>query len=207
MPFGFSEKNKLYFKTDLTSKDELEEISKIINLLNSDEKVLLVAKQSRIKPGGSNLTPNVVFATDKRIIIRDPYMLGMRENIIDIPYDIITSVKLEKGILSSTIVFRAPGLINPSRLGLIDKSIDGSHPEDGEIEAIPKDKAEKLIEIIRQGMKDSKNIDQQIPVYIENKLTSIADELMKLAKLKEQGILSEEEFLQMKQDLLKKTAN
>jgi Bacterial PH domain/Short C-terminal domain len=207
MPFGFSEKNKLYFKTDLTSKDELEEISKIINLLNSDEKVLLVAKQSRIKPGGSNLTPNVVFATDKRIIIRDPYMLGMRENIVDIPYDIITSVKLEKGILSSTIVFRAPGLINPTRLGLIDKSIGGSHPEDGAIETIPKDKAEKLIEIIRQGMKNSKNINQQIPVYIENKLTSIADELMKLAKLKEQGILSEEEFLQMKQDLLKKAAS
>jgi hypothetical protein len=90
---------------------------------------------------------------------------------------------------------------------LIDKSIEGSHPEDGAIEAIPKDKAEKLIEIIRQGMKNSKNINQQIPVYIENKLTSIADELMKLAKLKEQGILSEEEFLQMKQDLLKKTAN
>jgi hypothetical protein len=208
MPFGFSEKNKLYFKTDLTSKDELEEIGKIINLLNSDEEVLLVAKQSRIKPGGSNLTPNVVFATDKRIIIRDPYMLGMRENIVDIPYDIITSVKLEKGILSSTIVFRAPGLINPTRLGLIDKSIGGSHPEDGAIEAIPKGKAEKLIEIIRQGMKNSKNINnQQIPAYIENKSTSIADELMKLAKLKEQGILSEEEFLQMKQDLLKKTTN
>ena len=41
----------------------------------------------------------------------------MRENIVDIPYDIITSVKLEKGILSSTIRFRAPGLVDfkPSR--------------------------------------------------------------------------------------------
>jgi Short C-terminal domain len=33
---------------------------------------------------------------------------------------------------------------------------------------------------------------------------SIADELTKLAKLKEQGVLSESEFQQMKQDLLKK---
>jgi hypothetical protein len=32
---------------------------------------------------------------------------------------------------------------------------------------------------------------------------SIADELTKLAKLKEQGVLSESEFQQMKQDLLK----
>jgi hypothetical protein len=34
---------------------------------------------------------------------------------------------------------------------------------------------------------------------------SIADELAKLAKLKEQGIISESEFQQMKQDLLKRT--
>jgi putative oligomerization/nucleic acid binding protein len=33
---------------------------------------------------------------------------------------------------------------------------------------------------------------------------SIADELAKLAKLKEQGVISESEFQQMKQDLLKK---
>ena len=30
-------------------------------------------------------------------------MLGMRENIEDIPYDKMTSVKLEKGIFSSSI--------------------------------------------------------------------------------------------------------
>ena len=46
-------------------------------MLNTDEEVLLVAKQSRIKPGGSYMTPNIVYATDRRIIIRDPYMLGL----------------------------------------------------------------------------------------------------------------------------------
>lgn len=33
---------------------------------------------------------------------------------------------------------------------------------------------------------------------------SLADELLKLAKLKEQGVLSEAEFTQMKQDIIKK---
>ena len=33
---------------------------------------------------------------------------------------------------------------------------------------------------------------------------SIADELRKLAKLKEEGILTEEEFKQMKQELIRK---
>jgi PH (Pleckstrin Homology) domain-containing protein len=40
------------------------------------------------------LPPNIIYATNKRIIIRDPYMLGIKENIVDIPYDVITSVKL-----------------------------------------------------------------------------------------------------------------
>jgi hypothetical protein len=33
---------------------------------------------------------------------------------------------------------------------------------------------------------------------------SIADELIKLASLKEKGVISEDEFQQMKQDLIKK---
>lgn len=56
--------------------------------------MLLVAKQSRMKPGGSvTATPNVIFATDRRVIIWNPTMLDMRENIDDISYDKIISVK------------------------------------------------------------------------------------------------------------------
>ena len=102
MPFGSGgskEKNKkLPSNTHLRDSDHLEEISKITEMLNPDEKVLLVARQSRIKPGGSLHTPNVIYATDRRLIIRDPYMLGIKENVVDIPYDIVTSVKVEKGL-------------------------------------------------------------------------------------------------------------
>jgi len=213
MHFGFGKKEGVRFTTNLTSQGDLDEITKISDILNPDEKVLLVAKQSRIKPGGSKLTPNIVYATDKRIIIRDPYMLGMRENIVDIPYDIITSVKLEKGILSSTIRFRAPGLVSSSRLGMIDGLIDGEHDQDGKIDAIPKDKAEKLLETIREGMQGPKtkantnmSQQQQIPPSstVSNQSISIADELAKLAKLKDQEVITENEFLQMKHDLIKK---
>jgi hypothetical protein len=213
MHFGFGKKEGVRFTTNLTSQGDLDEITKISDILNPDEKVLLVAKQSRIKPGGSKLTPNIVYATDKRIIIRDPYMLGMRENIVDIPYDIITSVKLEKGILSSTIRFRAPGLVSSSRLGMIDGLIDGEHDQDGKIDAIPKDKAEKLLETIREGMQGPKtkantnmSQQQQIPPSstVSNQSISIADELAKLAKLKDQEVITENEFLQMKHDLINK---
>ena len=132
-------------------------------MLNPDEKVLLVAKQSRIKPGGSYITPNIVYAIDRRIIIRDPYMLGLKENIVDIPYDIITSVKLEKNILSSTIRFKAPGLVISTRLGMMEEIIDGQEDEGGgKIESIPKKKAEDLIEIIRSGMQRSRNAPSSI---------------------------------------------
>ena len=39
----------------------------------------------------------------------------------------------------------------------------------------------------------------------DGKVTSIADELAKLAKLKDQGVITEAEFVQMKGNLIKKT--
>jgi len=83
------------------------------------------------------------------------------------------------------------------------------------ITAIPKDKAEDLVEVIRNGMDRQREVyhqqqPQRVDVSTNNNnndnspTMSIADELTKLAKLKEQGVLSESDFQQMKQDLLKK---
>jgi hypothetical protein len=223
MPFSFGsnrkeEKKRQSFNTHITDEDDLEEISKITEMLNPDEKVLLVARQSRIKPGGSLHTPNIIYATDRRIIIRDPYMLGIKENVVDIPYDIVTSVKLEKGLLSSTIRFKAAGLVSSTKLGMMDSLIDGEDDQGGIIEAIPKDKAQDLLEIIRSGMQSSSNrksapSKNQMPNELMkskeysvslNQSISIADEIRKLAKLKEEGTITEDEFRQMKQDLLRK---
>jgi hypothetical protein len=74
---------------------------------------------------------------------------------------------------------------------------------DGQIDAIPKDKAEQLLIIIKQRMERAKKAAQQTSTIV-NQRVSVADELAKIAKLKEQGILLEAEFQQMKQKLLKK---
>jgi hypothetical protein len=58
----------------------------------------LLLRQSRLKPGGSKFTPNVIFATDRRIIIKDPSMFGLREDIVDISYDMISSVRIDQGV-------------------------------------------------------------------------------------------------------------
>jgi hypothetical protein len=210
MPFHFGKKDQseVHFITDnITDKDELEEIRKIANRLGQDEKVRFVARQSRMKPGGSALaTPNIVFATDRRLIIRNPTMLGMRENIEDIPYDKMTSVKLEKGIFSSTILIRAPGLSEMSRVSRHSGLIAWGRGEDGQIDALPRDKGERLFTIIREGIDGAKKIAvaQSSGTIVNQQQISIADELTKLATLKQQGIISEIEFTQMKQDLLKK---
>ena len=216
MPFGFRKKGEEEQRpivTNVTDKEELEEIKKISNMLNANEEVFVVARQSRLKPGGSKFTPNIVYATDRRIIMRDPSMLGLREEVVDIPYDLISSVRFDKGVFSSSVIFTAPGLRSSGRLGLIEKMAGAEFGanEEAAITAIPKDKAEDLVEVIRNGMDRQREVYQQPHAGIDaatdsNNTTpmSIADELAKLAKLKEQGVISEAEFQQMKQDLIKK---
>ena len=207
-PFGFGKKEQPQsFTTDIIDKEDLEEIKEIAEMLNPNEEVFVVARQSRLKPGGSAFTPNVVFGTDRRIIIKDPSMLGLRENVVDISYDMISSVRIDKGVFSSNIIFKAPGLINSGRRGKLDKMMEGYGDasglaeEEGIITAIPKDKAEDLLEVIRNGM----DRDREVYHHREQpQQQSIADELMKLANLKEKGIISEDEFQQMRQDLIRK---
>lgn len=207
MPFGFGKKDKVEekenekFNTDITDDDELFEIYKIKDKFDPNEKILLVAKQMRNIPGGAIISsPNTVFATEKRLVIRNPTMLGMRENVEDIPYEKITSVKLEKGLFSSTVLIRAPGLSEMSRLSQTSGLIAWGRGEDGTIDALPKQKAEQLVKIIKERMEAVKKSPQQSVTQ----QVSIADELSKLAKLKEQGIISDDEFAKMKQELIKK---
>lgn len=206
MSSGFGKPNNL--SVESLDNNDLQEIKKIREMLNPDEEVLVVARQSRVRPGGSAVTPNIIYATNKRIIIRDPYMMGIKENITDIPYDVITSVKLDKGLLSSTIRFEAPALVGSKRLGMIDGIVGGENDHEGMIEAIPKRKAEDVVQVIRSGMhRTGYNQDEtQIVSHHQssdiNYQSSIADELTKLGKLKEQGIITDKEFAKLKKDLL-----
>jgi Bacterial PH domain/Short C-terminal domain len=168
-------------------------------------------------PRGSKFTPNIVFATDRRIIMKDPSMLGLREQVVDFPYDMISSVKLDKGVFSSNVIFTAVGLRKSAgHRGLIEKlsGIEYNTGEQAVITAIPKNKAEELLEVIRNGMDKQREVyrpqHDQVDTNNNNNrhqpttTISIADELAKLSKLKEQGVISESEFEQTKQDLIEK---
>ena len=67
--------------------------------------------------------------------------------------------------------------------------------EDGIITAIPKNKAEELLEVIRNGMdrdREGYRHREQQPSQQQQPSISMADELTKLANLKERGIISED---------------
>ena len=84
----------------LTSDQKESEIKKIKDRLDDDEQVHLVIRQGKnpLKPGGSLFTPNIVFATNKRLLIRNPTALGLRQKVEDYNYSDITNVRLEKGM-------------------------------------------------------------------------------------------------------------
>ncbi len=227
-------KEKNQFKTKITDEEDLEEIRKIEEILNPNEEIFVVARQSRLRPGGSRLTPNTVYATDRRIIIRDPSMLGLKAEVIDIPYNLIANARLEKGVFSSSVIFTAPGLFNANigtRIPGVKRLGENEHGENGEIDAIPKDKADELIKIIRTGISQlrsgnnasgNKNMNnnsqlrsvnstgnnapdnENMNTTLQVEKISVAEELEKLAKLRQEGVISEEEFNKMKAKLVNK---
>ncbi len=193
MPFGFGKKDagRRYSKgaerTEITDTKKLDEIEKIADRLDDDEKVLLVTRQTKspLKSGGSMFTPNSIIVTDKKLIIRNPSALGLRQKLEYYSYDNIVDVKLERGMLSAALEINVPGSF-----------------EDARVDAISKNEAEQILRIIQEGVKKCKS-QTNSPQVVQQEI-SIADELAKIAGLKEQGIISEEEFQTMKQKLLSK---
>lgn len=185
--FGKKEKQE-----DNENIDEHDEIQKISSRLESGENIVLVARQSRIRPGGTQiLTPNTIFATDRRLIIRNPNLLGLREDIENYRYDSITSVKIEKGLFSSAIHLVIPGMTEMSKSDRMYK-IWGRN-DTGVIDAIPKDKAEQLYKIINDAIAKTRNAKAN-PAQSEDPLTVLK---VRFAK----GEITKTEFEEMKKML------
>jgi hypothetical protein len=160
---------------EIFDEKKVDEIIKIADRLDEDETVLMVIRQTKnvLKPGSSLITPDTIFATTKKIIIRNPSALGLRQNVEIYPYEKIVDVKLEKGIFSSSIDVNVPGSLY-----------------DGYIDAIPKDEAEKLLKIIYERIEKG------------NKSVSSDEDSMEILKKRyARGEISKDEFVEMKKDL------
>ena len=156
--------------TDVDPKD----VDKIRDMLDSDEDLLMTVRQTRlgnVSVTGRNIC--TMFATNKRLLVVKPKSFGFSEDVEEYSYDQITSVKLAKGPVSSAIKFTMPGMTELSKSSGIFGG--GSNDDTGAINAIPKDKAEKMFEIIRAKINDAKERKSQPSTVVQQQQQSPLD--------------------------------
>jgi len=174
------EQQKLPFDISKFNTSEQDEIERIKAFLEPSEIIKVVARQSKIMPGGQLITPNTIFATDKRILIRNPNALGLRADIDSIPYSQINNVKLIKGIFTSEIFIES---------GQFE---DDNH---GYIPAIPKKKAAKILGVINEHIRLSQ---QYHGVSSSDEKKDDEDPLTILKKRLAKGKITKEEYDKLK---------
>ncbi len=122
-----------------------QELKLVEDDLWPSETVMGTVKQRRILPGGSLITPTTVFITNKRIIIMNRASAGLRKDFEIIPYNKITSVRLEHGIISSSVFVRVEGY--DKDVGLLSHG-----KEEGEIDGLKNRDAQELVRMLNENI-------------------------------------------------------
>lgn len=165
-------KNLGGFETFLGRK----EIKELPSILQEDEKV------ENIIQGTYNNGNGILVATNRRLVFVDKgFLFGLK--VEDFPYDKISSIQYETGILMGKLTIFTSG----------NKAI---------IDNVIKAKVRVFGDSVRAKISAPKEVVSQSNPVIVNQPIDIADQLERLAKLKEQGILNEEEFIQQKKKIL-----
>jgi hypothetical protein len=119
--------------TSIISGKEVKAPEEIKKILESDEKVLYGVQQAGL--GGKITGLESAFVTNKRVIRMKPKTLGLRADIEDYMYKDMANVKLDKGILRSSI-----SIVMRFRSDNVN------------IENIPKEEAYKIYKAIDDGI-------------------------------------------------------
>jgi hypothetical protein len=171
----------------------VREVEKDIKVLLAEgEEVVYVANQSRIKPGGSLTTPNSIYITNRRVIFRNPRLLGLKTHYEDVDFRDISNIRMNKGFFSTDIYLKSRFLSDEVKLP-----------------AVAKKDAEQISIMIRKGthgdfLGQLINEQRNTPSREQTQQDDPLAQLEKLGKLKDAGILTEEEFQTKKKELLAK---
>lgn len=151
-----------------------KEINELPKILAPDEVV------DNLAQGTYNKGQGILVSTNRRLLFVDKGLLyGLK--VEDFPLDKISSIQYETGLLFGTIKIHTTGNI-------------------AKIDDVEKASARSFSEFIRDKLSSPK-ASTPAPVAAQ---PDVLDQLEKLAKLKESGILSEEEFAEQKKKLLEK---
>ena len=218
MLFGSRTKRVINFDAEpkfttvpIQDEDELYRITEISSILDVNEKVLLVITQSKVRLVGLPFNSYVIYATDKRIIIRDISLHGLKEDTIGIPYSIITAIDHKEGFISSCIRLKVSRIQGDLKLSTLDQYGTTGNELEWIIEHIPKSKATLLDKIVRAMISKSEFLSNEHQsgsganehiVAPLSTLDSPVDELFKIARLKSEGVINEQEFVRLKQNII-----
>lgn len=163
----------------VSDKKRQQLVSDASGVLHDGEEVLDVttgvAEVSRLGSKGSRRATMLV--TDRRVVIFSKKLGGY--DLQDLAYPLITSVDHKKGMAFGNIDVRAAG--DFVRMTQIDKA-----------------EVERVAQAIRDRMASAHSAQHQQP----SAAPDIADQIRKLGELRDQGLLSAEEFDTKKADLL-----
>jgi PH (Pleckstrin Homology) domain-containing protein len=110
----------------------------IMPLLDNEEKVLYSAKQKKYRP---SVNTESIVITNRRVILRKPFMMNMKKSYTDYIYSDISNIILDKGPLRSTII--------------LSLKMDA---DDLIIENVPNEMAQRAFRIIRERVDEAKGI-------------------------------------------------
>ena len=151
-----------------------KEIKELSNILSVDEKIVYLVE------GRNKITDHhiILVGTDRRLIFIDKeFMYGLK--VEDYSYDKVASIQYETSFMLASIDVNVSGYIV-------------------EIDGVGKYEAELFCEKVRNFMSRPKEFSQA------KSEPTILDQLEQLGRLKESGVLTEEEFDEQKRKLLGK---
>lgn len=173
-------------------------IAKVDSILDGDETVHYLTRGSTVDVEGSS-AGNSLFGddrsrksgtrgyvraaiTDRRVAVKIPQWLGTDERTV--PYDSITSVDLDTGLVNKRVSLQTPGQTY---------HIEAHEPG--------KEECREAVRFIREKISESKEPDV---VKQESSDPDPTEQLKNIKELHEQGVLTDEEFEEKKQELLDK---
>ncbi len=126
-----------------------EDLKLVKSMLFPGEDVAMTVRQRKFLSGGSIINPTSVIVTDRRIIIINRMSAGLRKDYEVIAYGRITSVRMEKGFVSSNVFVRVEGY--DTDVGLLH----GSGKEEGEIDGLTHNAAQQLVDYLNKKVAGS----------------------------------------------------
>lgn len=171
------------------------EVDELVNVLDKDEKLIAIAEGKYLY----NDLEGIVISTEKRIIFIDKkFFGGVFEN--EFPLHKVTLIQHDTGLISSTLKVYTPGFTAEFKFYIksaAKKFCDAvqNHISRSSVDQIRPQQAQTIPQQTVQQSQQSTEKEASAVVF---------EQLEKLGKLRELGVLTEEEFAEQKKKLLAK---